>query len=257
MPITSAARTFALLAICAALAEAHAAPKADEKPTAPPRVVIEKEITEELERVVDFAVIDDPKTTLRDTLEHYRDKHKMLVGVRFVYNNAAFGLDDPKDVGDTVVGKLEAGRMSVGQRLRSLLSRVPSSPPAAFLVRRGRIEVTPADAVRAELGLPRITAGKGEVAEFVPPLVFYLEAKESSLSGLCEKIAERCEVNVVIDPRVKEKADTKLTATVRNAPAAAVLEVLADMAGLAVVRKTNVYYITSPENAKKFPRTEK
>jgi hypothetical protein len=262
MSITSAARAFALLAICAVLVVSHAgAPpvKAEkaEKAKAPPRLITEKQIVEELDRVIDVDMIDDPKATLRELLTHYSDKYKMLAGVRVVYNNAAFALDEPSDVANCLVGKVEAARMTVGQLLRTLLSRVPSSSPATFLVRRGYIEITPAAAARVELGLPAIAPKKGEVVEYLPPLVFYLETENDSFADICAKIAERCELNVLIDPRVKMKGDAIIKATLHNVPAPAALELLADMAELAVVRKGNIFYVTTPENAKKLPRAEK
>jgi hypothetical protein len=123
---------------------------------------------------------------------------------------------------------------------------------AAFLVRRGHIEITTEDAIRAELKIKKTTSpGR------LPPLVYYLDAKGEKFADICAKIASLAEMNVLIDPRVKEKADAKLKATFRNVTGPTALEVLADMAGLAVTRKANVYYVTTPDKAKLLASPEK
>jgi hypothetical protein len=56
---------------------------------------------------------------------------------------------------------------------------------------------------------------------------------------------------VVLDARVEDKGALKVTALLRNVPVETAVEVLADMAGLAVVQRGNVLYVTSTENAAK------
>lgn len=246
MSISAVARALALLAICAALTLAHTGITARraEGPRDVPPLMTEKEILAKLDRVIEWETIDDPKATLRDHLELASQKHKAFTGVRFAANETAFAIayGGPRSPFDERVGRVESGRMTSGQLLGVLLSNLQAPSGATFLVRRGHIEITTQQAIREELGAkgPRL-----------PPVVYYLAAKGEKFAALCEKIAIQAEMNIVVDPRVGEKASVAIKATFRNASGPAALEVLADMAGLAVVRRANVYYVTTPQNAQK------
>jgi hypothetical protein len=60
-------------------------------------------------------------------------------------------------------------------------------------------------------------------------------------------------VNLMIDPRVEKKTNLRVSARLFG-PVAWRLELLADMGGLAVVKKANVYYVTSPDNAERLKK---
>ena len=64
-----------------------------------------------------------------------------------------------------------------------------------------------------------------------------------------EAIGEEDGVNLLIDPRVERKLRGRVSNRLGIFPTETVLELLADMAGLAVVKRSNVYYVTSPDNA--------
>jgi hypothetical protein len=55
----------------------------------------------------------------------------------------------------------------------------------------------------------------------------------------------------VIDPRVENQSGVAVTARFVNVPLDVAVRLLADMADLGVVRIGNVFYATSPENAKR------
>src|SRR5262249_49092080 len=156
---------------------------------------------------------------------------------------------------DEIVGKIEGGPLSLRKLLRAILVKLNVPGGVTFLVRKGSIEITTEEAVRIELGLPKSGTKKGRWV--MPRLLYHLEVTAMKFSDVCDKIADECEVSIVIDPRVKEKADTKIKATFRNAAFPTALDTLADMAGLAVTRKGNLYYVTMPEYVKKMPRAEK
>jgi hypothetical protein len=67
-------------------------------------------------------------------------------------------------------------------------------------------------------------------------------------------VRDESDVNVLVDPRVERKLRVRVTAHLTFAPVATALELLADMAGLAAVKKANVYYITSPANAERLKK---
>jgi type II secretory pathway component HofQ len=71
------------------------------------------------------------------------------------------------------------------------------------------------------------------------------------LEKALDDLADLSGFNIVLDARAEEKGSTKVTARLTNVPIDTAVRVLADMAGLAVVRLDNVFYVTTPENAKK------
>jgi hypothetical protein len=266
MSITSAARAVALVAICTALVVGHAgppAPKAEkaEKPKAPPAPLSEKQIVEQLDRLISFDDIEDPKITLRDFLQLLQRKHAGLAGVRFAVNKRAFqrAFGEPRNALDEVVGKVDGGRMTAAQFLSAGLTNVNVPSGAGFLVRRGRIEITTEEALWNEIRIPVVeeegppAADEGpSVIQHFPPIIYYLEANDEKLADVLEKLAARAEATIVIDSAAKEKAEgAKVKATLRNVSLPTAVKVLAEMAGLAVTLKSNVYYVTTPANVKK------
>jgi len=65
------------------------------------------------------------------------------------------------------------------------------------------------------------------------------------------------DATILIDPRASTKAATKIDATLRNVPLDTSLALLCDMAGLAVVKKNNAYYVTTPQNAERLSKQAK
>jgi RNA polymerase sigma factor (sigma-70 family) len=133
--------------------------------------------------------------------------------------------------------------------LKMVLARVPAKSGAIFLLRNDRIEVTTWRAFLRELG-PASPKGKEDDTQRPLPLV-RLSFRDSPLEKALNDIADASGYNVVLDGRLKEKGKTPVTARLLNVPADTAARVLADMAGLSVVRLDNVLYVTSPENAAK------
>jgi hypothetical protein len=248
MTSTFTTRFAALLATCAVLAVIHAAPvKVGRRAKALPPEMAAQDVAYSLEELIKWELLDDPKATLGDVLDLLQQKYE--VRVKFSVNEKAFrkAFEEPRDVRSEVVGKIEGGTVTLRKLLDAILFKINVPSGAAFLVRRGSVEITTVEALEIELGLPK-TRGKG--LWMLPRIVYHLEVTAMKFSDVCDKIADECEITVLIDPRVKEKADTKIKATLRNAAVSTALDRLADMAGLAVARKGNVYYVTTPENAK-------
>src|SRR5262249_49008258 len=90
------------------------------------------------------------------------------------------------------------------------------------------------------------------------PLILVHECfNKVKLCRALETIADTTDTNIVLDIRVKAKADTEVSANFTNVPLDTAVSLLADMADLAVVRRNNVLYVTSPENAAKMTREKK
>ena len=75
--------------------------------------------------------------------------------------------------------------------------------------------------------------------------------RKETLEKALDDLAEATGFNVVVDARVEDKAGVKVSARLANVPVDTAVRLLADMAGLAVVRIDNVFYVTSADNAKK------
>src|SRR5438309_2064829 len=58
-------------------------------------------------------------------------------------------------------------------------------------------------------------------------------------------------LNVVVDPRLKDKADAKVTLKLDDVPLETAVRLLAEVAELRAVRMNNVLFVTTPERAEK------
>ncbi len=221
------------------------------EPKKPPDRPIDQ-IGAELHTLIEFEELDDPKATLRDVLNQLRTKYKAKVG--FDYNDKAFKEAygaTTKDIRDEIIGKLEANNLTLEGLLRRVLGKIPiGGGGASFMLRDGVIEITTEDAIRRELKLP--TPLKDHPPEPpLPVMIPYMKFDGDTLEAACEKIGERAGITILIDPRVKEKANAAIKARLVNIPLDVAIDLLADMAGLAAARKANAVYITTPENAEK------
>jgi RNA polymerase sigma factor (sigma-70 family) len=226
--------------------------KKDDKAPAPLRDV---DLRDSLRKKVEFHGYDDPKLTLLEVLENL----EKLYGVTFDVNEKAFKYEMLNDVVKTeVVNPAIPGMKNVtlARLLDKILARIPVPSGALFLIRKDHIEITTGQAVKCEVGLRKRHLGKPEDPEVsdsenspaLLPLVWE-KLDKVPLDKALRDIAEDSGVNVVLDPRTEKKGSTEVTTTLRNVPVETAVEVLADMAGLTVVYRDNVVYVTTPENA--------
>jgi hypothetical protein len=245
-------RTLALAGLWAAIAFGHAAPPPEKK--AEPKPPTMEEMAAELERAFQWEGYDDPRGTLGDLLDHIQSTPTYGFKCQFSYNKAAFyrsGADentDPPEGASVSKLCLGPGTMNFKTFLRVHIAKALPEAKAGFLLRRHSIEITTEAAIRRELRLP---TGKGADAEPLPELVYFHRFNGETLEAACETLAEKMDVTIVLDPRVKEKAATKVKARFVNTPLDVAVEILADTAWLVVKRKANAFYITSPEKAGK------
>jgi hypothetical protein len=205
----------------------------------------EKALVEKaLARVIDFPGIDDPKTTLTEALDLLARKHRL----QFEINDVAFRAEEVEEVWKTKVAAvraLEGGRMTLTTVLWRILERVPSPSGATCIARERTIEITTRAAWLEELGLS---------ADTHAPLVVK-SLRRASLAKALETVAAEAGVTLLLDVRVAKKARAPVTAHLYYVPVETALELLADMAGLAVVASPGgVYYVTSPANADRLVR---
>jgi hypothetical protein len=198
----------------------------------------ESELVSDMARVVAFSGVDDPRTTLPEVLDHLSKSHRLS----FDINEKAFKQENLTEVSKTYIADnkpLPPMKASLRMVLNKLLSRLPVE--TAYLIRQDHIEITTLQAARSEVG---ITNEK-------PFILAHADFKKLSLDEALTSLSRSTGANIVVDVRVEEKANVKVTARLMNVQIDTAVKLLANMAGLAVVRIGNVLYVTSPENARK------
>ena len=78
-----------------------------------------------------------------------------------------------------------------------------------------------------------------------------LDSEGKSLAEALKELAEETGANLVVDPRAKKLADEKVPLKIEDVPLESAVRLLADMAGLAVVRMSNVLFVTTEARADK------
>ncbi|MBI1917766.1 MAG: hypothetical protein HYS12_23985 [Planctomycetes bacterium] len=136
--------------------------------------------------------------------------------------------------------------------LRKILQRVEGAPSSGLTFVIGwdnRIEITTNQRLLKEFYGKR---SKAELKGPLPPLVHAVFEARPLDEALRELSDATDGYNVLLNGNVKE-AKVPMTATFRNVPLDTAVWALADMAGLTVVRKDNLLYVTSKEPARPLP----
>jgi RNA polymerase sigma factor (sigma-70 family) len=219
----------------------------------PPAVVGEKQrLREWRDRLVDpinYLGLDDPQATLGEAL----DQLAKAYNVTFVVNERAFRaenlinpLETDKDIRRSKIASISIppfrGRLRTV--LQTILDHVETTSPhltIMFLVRKDHIEITTSTFVRMELGFRNERP--------IPPLVWD-SFEETDLAWILPRLAETSGYNIMADPKAGEKLHTRITMQLNNVPVDTAVRLMANMAGLSVVRLDNVFYVTTAENAK-------
>lgn len=205
-----------------------------------PRIRPGEELFTKLNTVVDWQGIDDIKVSLSEALEQIAKVHR----ITFAINEKAFKYEMVNDVAKEEIANsnpLPPMKSSLASVLKRILSRVAVTSGATWIVRRDHIEITTGAAQREEI------MGKDYTGP-MPPLVC-VTADRRPLDELVAYLGDQGERNVVIDPRVGDKAQAPITMYLINKPLDAALFLAADTAGLAFVQIDNTFYITTPERA--------
>jgi RNA polymerase sigma factor (sigma-70 family) len=217
------------------------APRAIARPDATARI---RQWRERLNQPLQFEGIDDPKVTLSDVLDNLQRRY----GITFEINHKAFEANGLTDI-ETM--KITEKRLvpplpnaSFATVLRVILSHLPAEANPVYVLRSDTVEITTKEALQDELGIPR--------NEFrsVLPLVWDV-FEDTPISKALASVTETTGFNVVVDSRVAEKVQAKVTVQFNNVPVDTAVRLLANMADLRMVRMDNVFYVTTPENVKR------
>jgi hypothetical protein len=209
-----------------------------------------KEFIPRLANPVEFHGFDDPKFTFQDALEYLADRYSLSFDV----DEAAFRSAGYRNTSvlSELVAKTPIPRMrgvSLAIVLRKILSRLktPAGKEATYIISRDQITITTRDKTWSS-GL-----GSRGPDRLLVDAVF----DGHRLGKALHELAASSGVNLVIDPRVEEKAETAVSATLLNVPVDTAVRVLADMADLQPAFLDNVIYVTSKENAKRLEQGSK
>ena len=118
------------------------------------------------------------------------------------------------------------------------------------------LEQVEADMVQRDgliLIVPRDQAGAAELLRQRVELSF----DQRPFAKVLEELADATGFNIVLDPRVGDKAKAPLSASLKNVPLETAVRLLADMADLKPVLLDNVFYVTTRANAALLQAEEK
>lgn len=198
-------------------------------------------LREQLSQSVDYPGLDDARATLSDALDHLSKRY----GITFRGNDQVFRAIDPKidvfrfQIAETAI---PAMRVSLKTVLKTVLARLPAKMGAMYVIRKDHIEITTETAVRAEMG----------IAANRPLLPLVGESLGNTpIDTALRRLARQSEYNIVTDPRIADKLQTQATLEFNNVPVDTAVRLLANIAGLSMVRLDNVLYVTTADNAKK------
>jgi len=199
-------------------------------------------LAEKLRDTVNFDGFDDPKMTLQDALEYLTDRYDLT----FDLDEAAFARAGVKKaLASEIVKELPIPKMRgvlLDGVLDKILSRLPASSEATYLIqRRGIVITTKRAASKAVLGDEDLP---------LPPLV-HRRIENQPLKLALNDIAGLTDTNVVLDDSVAEKAGESISARFVNAPVDTAVRILADRYGFTSFRIDNVIYVTSRDKAAK------
>jgi RNA polymerase sigma factor (sigma-70 family) len=205
---------------------------------------------------------------LKDALEFLSDKFNVTIRI----DPAAFTkyqVVEPFTLYDAPVRLPVVRGMTLGDILRDLLAQLKPENTSiggfvTYLVKGSHIVIVPAF-LTPYVG----TVGAERVSEDSQPLLnpdlveeqflgdrLSVEYQETPLTDILRDLADSTGANIVLDNRQKEKGQTPITISLQQVRLFKALQVIADMAGLEPVPLHNVYYVTTPENAKRLAKRE-
>jgi type II secretory pathway component GspD/PulD (secretin) len=219
---------------------AHADELFDEPP-----VPKERKVERDLLLLFDLEVQLDDSFINDMPLFELLQKLSKRYGVNFVIADEHFkaaGVNDSRDQKPNV-----AATQMRGMTLHQFLTTVLDSMGATYLVKESAIEIVPLT-YAAKFAKTTVKEDKGVGKMLAEPLVSLI-VKEKPLNEAVALLARRYELNVVISPQSGVARTEFVTARLLNVTADKALELLALQCDLCVVRKGNVYLITSRDHA--------
>jgi RNA polymerase sigma factor (sigma-70 family) len=219
------------------------APVSKDSPAAKPLSNIRMdEMKNTLSRVIKFEGINDPKATLGEFLESLSDRYDLT----FEIKEASFLADNNDKPIDAISTEIAAkplpkmAKVSLSRLLNKVLSRVPTTSGATYIIRGDVVEITTKAALRKEFGL---TADQ--------PLLPLVAAgfEKCPLEDALKELSSDSGFSIVLDSNSLDKTKSTVTAEFLSVPIDTAVRLLADTAKMKAVLVDNVLYVTSKESA--------
>jgi len=140
--------------------------------------------------------------------------------------------------------EIKIAKKLTSERLDTLLAFTcrQTTVGGVVFVRDDYIEIIPRSKAMKELGL--------QLADDEPmPVLIHQFFSKVPLEKALKQISERYAQNIVLAPLAESKRATPITARLVNVPIDVAVETLANIAELKVVRKPNILYVTTKEQA--------
>jgi len=208
----------------------------------------------------------DANTPLQEALELLSSQLQLPI----IIDTKAFEEIQIQKVEDWPVRLPKMKEMRVRTVLSMLLKQIKGDNwTGTFMVRDDHLEVTTnyhalSEILGGELGrlfqdgvgLPPLDAQGNPVKQGSTGhprailAIVHADFENRPLYEAVKELGDIARLNVIIDPRVAEKAKAPVTATLNNVLIDTAMKVVLDMGGLKVVRLDNVFYVTTPENAR-------
>jgi hypothetical protein len=228
---------FRAILVCGLLV-AYAGPAAaeDRAPTEKKAATVTaKQLIERLRQPFTLPKGIDPNTPLKDALEHISDRTEIPI----LINGEAFRAEVQVQEVETQPIRLQVMRdIRLATVLRMLLRQVN----ATYLVRDDHLEIVP---------LPTVPGTDGilQVDRSALPRV-YASFEKRPLDEALRDLSDASEITVVLNTtQAGEMARVPVTATFKNVGVDTAVRLLADMAGLTMVRVDDALYVTTREAA--------
>jgi hypothetical protein len=190
---------------------------------------------------------DNYELTNKTTLEKALDAELTQKAISWRVNDLAFAKqgEDASSIHNAPIGGVgELHDVTIKDVMELLISRIESKSDdgkAVAVVRPDGVEITTKRAYLDEF-FP------GRKATNLPPLVNAV-FDEVPLAEALKDLSRTTKCNVVLAGDLANEGETKVTAHLTGVPLDTAIVILADMAGLNLVRLGNVYYVTSRERA--------
>lgn len=121
-----------------------------------------------------------------------------------------------------------------------------------YLVMPDHILITTPSLAVDRTGLKRDDIVRGSSRSDAPPAqpeLAQVSASDKPLADVLKQLAELTGRSIILAPQARELSQTPITATIRNAQVEDTVAVVADMAGLTMIKKGGILYVTTPEKA--------
>ena len=215
-------------------------------------------------------------TPLEKVLERIEDNSDLVVRVDVAAFRRIGALDQDagsptiflKEIYDTkVILPRRVDKLTLGEVLGDSLAQLDLSHPCTFQVRESQLLIVPAYRPPVRPGVNPLAPASldGSFSEDVPVLsanvlneqiyggVVSVAAERKPLAEVLADLRKQTGANIVLDPRCEPLvAKATVSVTLGDVRLYDALQVIADMVELKMVYAGNIYYVTTPANAKAF-----